>query len=234
MSSRSISKSGKGDQDLASTNGHKAGPNHIPAAEVEVVVETEVAESSPAKPIGKFAEYVLVDDEGDLGEEPLLTTCPARPPKEADLFRVRPDEGGAVWRMKTLIVDYRGEDPAVARGFYLIHPRLVRVFAGIGKPHILLTCTTVHGGMFMWPIRLVEGFGDSWCRSKLRIATMAETQWVRVLGAHGNGYLAVVSTKDHGAPRWQGDSLDELLGIAFDGRMVEDLAHPLAQTFELG
>jgi len=234
---RSIANSRKAHQEL-SRNGQ--GPDHTSptlaptvAADVEVVVEAEAREPSPGKPIGRFSQYVLTDDSEDLGEELLLTTCPARPPKEADLFRVRPDDGEHIWRMKTLIVDYRGEDPAVARGYYLIHPRLVRVFSGIGKPHLLFTCVTAHGGMFIWPVRLVEGFGDSWCKSKLRIATMAETQWVRILGAHGNGYTAVVSTKEHGDPKWQGDTLDELLGISFDGRMVEDLAHPLAQTFEL-
>jgi hypothetical protein len=234
MQSRSIAKNPKADHDLAAANGHRPGPEPTPTAEVEVVTEPEATEATPAKPISRFSAYVLADEGEDLGEEPLLTACPAHSPKEADLFRVRPDDGERLWRMKTLIVDYRGEDPAVARGFYLIHPRLVRVFAGIGKPHLLLTCVTVYGGMFIWPVRLVDGFGDSWSKSKLRIATLAERDWVRIQGAHGNGYAAVVSRKDHGQPKWQGESFDELLGIAFDGRIVEDLAHPLAVTFELG
>ena len=203
-------------------------------AEEESFTDPAEPEAPQGRPLGRFQDYVLPDDAEDIDEEVLLTTCPARQPRETDLFRVRPDDGKTVWRMKTLMVEYRGEDLAVPRGFYLIHPRLARVFSGLGKPYLLLTCVTNHGSMFIWPIRLVEGFGDSWCKSRLRIATMAETQWVRVLGSQGNGYAAVVSRKDHGEPKWQGGTLGELLGIAFDGRMVEELTHPLCQTFELG
>jgi hypothetical protein len=236
--SRSIPNLRKADKDL-SPNGQ--GPGHapptetsLPEAEVDVAVAVEAPASTVGTRLGQFSAYVLTDDGEALDEEPLLTTCPARQPRESDLFRVRPEEEGPGWRIKTLIVDYRGEDPAVPRGFYLIHPRLARVFGRLGKPHLLLTCVTTHGSAFIWPIHLVEGFGDSWCRSKLRIAAMAERQWVRIESAQGTGYRAFVSQKDHGAPKWQGENLDELLGIAFDGRIVDELTHPLCQTFELG
>jgi hypothetical protein len=205
-----------------------------PEAEAEHITDASEPTAPEGKPLSRFQDYILDDDAETLGEEMLLTTCPARQPRDSDLFRVRPDDETSIWRMKSLIVEYRGEDPAVPRGFYLIHPRLARVFSGLGKAHLLLTCVTNHGSMFIWPIRLVEGFGDSWCKSRLRIAAMAEAQWVRVLGSQGNGYAAVVSRKDHGEPKWQGGTLDELLGIAFDGRIVEELTHPLAQTYELG
>jgi hypothetical protein len=219
-----------------SSNGHPpvSTETGLPEVETETFVEAVAPAASQGKPLDRFQEYILADDAEAVGEEMLLTACPARQPRDTDLFRVRPDQGDEVWRIKTLIVEYRGEDPAVPRGFYLIHPRLSRVFSGLGKPHLLLTCVTTFGSMFLWPIRLVEGFGDSWCKSKLRIAAMAESQWVRVPGSQGNGYTAVVSRKDHGEPKWQGANLDELLTIAFDGRVVEDLTHPLCRTFELG
>jgi hypothetical protein len=219
----------------ASSNGHhpESPAAGLPEAEVETRVDAVEPAAPQGKPLSRFQEFQLSDDADAIGEEALLTACPARQPRDSDLFRVRPDDEMRVWRVKTLIVDYRGEDPAVPRGFYLIHPRLARVFNSLGKPHLLLTCVTTFGSMFIWPIRLVEGFGDSWCKSKLRIAAMAEKQWVRVPGSVGNGYTAVVSKKDHGEPRWQGADLDELLAIAFDGRVVEDLAHPLCHAFEL-
>jgi hypothetical protein len=249
-SRRNVATSSNHDQELGRTtpvavdieatempsNGHHSEPtggSTLLEAEGETAVDSAEPEERPGMPLSRFSAFVLPDDGEGVDEEMLLTTCPARQPRETDLFRVRPNDGEAVWRMKTLMVDYRWEDPAVPRGFYLIHPRLARVFSGLGKPYLLLTCVTNHGSMFIWPIRLVEGFGDSWCKSRLRIAAMAETQWVRVLGSQGNGYAAVVSRKDHGEPRWQGANLDELLAIAFDGRIVEELTHPLCQTFEL-
>jgi hypothetical protein len=222
---------------VVSPNGHHPASTEmmLPEAETEsIIIDADEPSTPQGKPLSHFQEYVLDDDAEALGEEMLLTTCPARQPRDSDLFRVRPDDATGIWRMKSLIVEYRGEDPAVPRGFYLIHPRLARIFSGLGKPHLLLTCVTNHGSMFIWPIRLVEGFGDSWCKSRLRIAAMAETQWVRVLGSQGNGYAAVVSRKDHGEPKWQGSTYDELLGIAFDGKRVEELTHSLAHAYELG
>jgi hypothetical protein len=218
-----------------SGNGHHPGSPAagLPEAEVETRVNAVESAAPQGKPLSRFQDYQLGDDADATDEEILLTACPARQPRDSDLFRVRPDDEMRVWRMKTLIVDYRGEDPAVPRGFYLIHPRLARVFSGLGKPHLLLTCVTTFGSSFIWPIRLVEGFGDSWCKSKLRIAATAEKHWVRVPGSQGNGYVAVVSKKDHGEPRWQGENFDELLAIAFDGKIVEDLTHPLCRAFEL-
>jgi hypothetical protein len=218
-----------------SNNGYPPAPAEetLAEAEVDMVVDTAESNWSQGQPLGRFKDFMLDDDAEAVGEDMLLTACPARQPRDSDLFRVRPDHGEDVWRIKTLIVEYRGEDPAVPRGFYLIHPRLARVFSGLGKPHLLLTCVTTFGSMFLWPIRLTEGFGDSWCKSKLRIAAMAESQWVRVPGSQGNGYVAVVSRKDHGEPKWAGGSFDELLDIAFDGRIVEDLTHPLCRTYEL-
>jgi hypothetical protein len=134
---------------------------HHPAPETEVLVEPEAPASAPGQPIHRFSAYVLTDDGEELDEEPLLTVCPARQPRESDLFRVRTEDEGPGWRIKTLIVDYRGEDPAVPRGFYLIHPRLARVFGRLGKPHLLLTCVTTHGSMFIWPIHLVGPTGGS-------------------------------------------------------------------------
>ena len=223
--------------EVSTHNGHlpePAGEMTLPEVEEDIFVDAEESTAPQGRPLGRFQDFLLPDDADGIDEEMLLTACPARQPRETDLFRVRPDDGAQVWRMKTRMVEYRGEDPAVPRGFYLVHPRLARVFSGLGKPHLLLTCVTSHGSMFIWPIKLVEGFGDSWCKSRLRIAAMAETQWTRILGSHGNGYTAAVSKKDHGAPKWQGATLDELLEIAFDGRIVEELTHPLCQAFELG
>jgi hypothetical protein len=161
-----------------SSNGHPPASTETvpPQAEAETFVDAAESAAPQGKPLSRFQEYTLDDDAEAVGEEMLLTTCPARQPRDSDLFRVRPDDGEGKWRIKTLIVEYRGEDPAVPRGFYLIHPRLARVFSGLGKPHLLLTCVTTFGSMFIWPIRLVEGFGDSWYKSKLRIAAMAEHQ----------------------------------------------------------
>jgi hypothetical protein len=135
--------------------------------------------------------------------------------------------------MEAYIVEYRGDHPAVPRGFYLIHPRLSRAFGSKGKKHLILTCVNMNGSMFLWPIKLTEGFGDSWCKSALILVNTAKVKWIKDFHNVGNGYEASASTREHGNPRWLGESFDQLLELAFDGRMVRDRTHPLCDVLEI-
>jgi hypothetical protein len=210
------------------------------ASLAELVAPAEVQEEhvdlatqpKPEKSSGsRFSEFVLADDEeGGEDSEPVLTKCPAKKPGEFDIFRVRPEEA---WCIETLIVEYRGENKALPRGFYLIHPRLKQAFGKKGRKHLIVTCVNTNGSMFLWPIKVTEGFGDSWYRSALRVVTAAKEKWVKDFASDGNGYTVEASKREHGNPRWLGETLDNLLELAFDGKIVSDRTHPLCAELEI-
>jgi hypothetical protein len=213
-----------------SSNGHPQTPvdTALPPAEVEA----ETLEDTPQASVSGLQRYALADDYDDEEGELLVTSCPVRRPTGSEWFRCRP---GDLWQLKTLIVDFRAEHPALTKGAYLIlGARLQQAFRGIGRPHLLRTCVTESGGLFLWPIRITEGFGESWYKSALRIADRAETAWTQYRGSSGNAYEAKTSTLDRGTPRWRGKDLEELLAVGFDGRLVETAAHPLCRHFEVG
>jgi hypothetical protein len=201
-------------------------------------IETRIlgpdAVAAPLPASGKLpaiAEAFLSEEELEANETAIATTCAVRRPRKFDIFRVRP---GAEWRRHALLVDYHGESDVIGRGPFLIHPSLRSHFGTFGEPHLLLTCTTPAANLFIWPVRLVEGFGSGWCKSALTIAQMAESQWVRMWSAKGShGYLAAVSRHAHGEPRWRGESFEELAAMAFEGNFVTSLDHALCQVLEV-
>jgi hypothetical protein len=203
---------------VSSQNGTENGNGHIGEAtipDITVVepedpppefaeVETEDFDVEEAPPLGelgqnRYSEFVEDGDDDGIDSEPLLVKCPARKPNEYDIFRVRP---GKKWQMEVRIVDYRGDDPAVSRGFYLIHPKLRQAFGKKGRKHLVVTCVNNNGAMFLWPIKITEGLGDTWYKSALRIVKLAEEVWIKDFASEGNGYGAKRSLREHGDPKW--------------------------------
>jgi hypothetical protein len=202
-------------------------PAVIEAEQIDLTTRAKSEKSSGSR----FSEFVLADDEeGGEDSEPVLTKCPAKKPGEFDIFRVHTEPE---WSIETLIVEYRGENKALPRGFYLIHPRLKSAFGKKGRKHLIVTCVNTNGSMFLWPIKVTEGFGDSWYRSALIVVKAAKEKWVKDFASDGNGYTAEASKREHGEPRWLGGTLDDLLELAFDGRIVSDRTHPLCFELEI-
>jgi hypothetical protein len=201
------------------------------SAEVEEALDSEDSEDlEPPRRI--LCEEDLFLDEGEEfeEEEPILTSCPCRPPRSSDVFRVRP---GKAWRAEVFIVDYRGDNAAIPHGNYVIARNLERAFKKFGRKYLILTCVTGMGQMFLWPIKIVQGLGDSWYKSDLRIAKDAETHWLRFLGSDGNAHQAGRSKREWGEPRWQGENLFALVNMAFDERIVSAMSHPLCHQYEI-
>jgi hypothetical protein len=110
---------------------------------------------------------------------------------------------------------------------------LKSAFGKKGRKHLIVTCVNTNGSMFLWPIKVTEGFGDSWYRSALIVVKAAKEKWVKDFASDGNGYTAETSKREHGDPRWLGETLDDLLELAFDGRIVSDRTHPLCLELEI-
>jgi hypothetical protein len=230
----------------ASPNGHVVtangqGPDlaeltEAPPVAAEGEVDEHTLKDAPGgetrPPTTLSRDDLFLDDDVDLDdEERILSACPCRQPRSSSVFRVRP---GREWRAEVLIVQFDEEDPAIPRGKYVIAGELRRAFKRFGRRCLLVTCVTDAGQMFLWDIRITEGFGDSWYKSDLKIAKEAESRWLRFLGKNGNVHEAAVSRQEWGEPKWRGESLLALVHLAFDGRVVDSPNHPLCRRYEIG
>jgi hypothetical protein len=159
-----------------------------------------------------------------VGVKKALVTVPVRKPDKTWFVQVHPDKS---YRIQTAVIDLK-ED----REVYLIDPTLWSELATEATfgPRALFTAVTRQGVVFLWPVRLPSHDGriDEWSASAIEAAKMASGKWVRVVAnMHLGAYEVFEATGNLPAPTWPDVPLNELLRIAFKGRFVDTLDHPV-------
>jgi hypothetical protein len=153
----------------------------------------------------------------------LLTTVPVRKPNRQDFVRVHPDQS---YRLSPAAIIELKDD----REWYLVAPQLVPDLTGELILVSLFTTITRQGVTHIWPVRLPtpDGRKNEWHASAQAAAEMAMRRWVRVtsnmaLGAY-ELFEAAAAIPD---PEWPEASFHDLLKIAFQGRLIDRLDHPV-------
>jgi hypothetical protein len=162
------------------------------------------------------------DFASSVGVKKALLTVPVRKPAKEWFIRCHPD-----LRIETCVVELK-ED----REVYLVAPALWPELAAESTfgPRALYAAMNRQAVLFVWPIRLPgpDGKIDDWNRSALEAAAMAETRWVRVLSNMALGaYDVFEATADWPEPEWPDVPFNELLRVAFKGRVIDSLDHPV-------
>jgi hypothetical protein len=156
-----------------------------------------------------------------LGVKKALLTVPIKKPSKEWFVRTNPK-----LRIETCVLELK-ED----REVYLVAPTLWQELASESTfgPRALYAAMNRQNVLFVWPIRLpgTDGKLDDWNRSALEAASMAESKWVRVASNMALGaYDVFEATADWPEPDWPELTLNEILRIAFKGRVIESLDHP--------
>lgn len=152
-----------------------------------------------------------------------LVTVPVRKPSAQDFFRIHPDED---WRLDTAVIEIKAD-----REVYLVDPEIWPLFPNECKPKTLYTTIDRRNVVTLWPVRLPDENGrlDDWNRSAHEAAQLAMEKWVRLSADMALGaYRIDVAMGDFPEPVWpSGVTFQDLLKIAFKGKMIEDLDHPM-------
>ena len=86
--------------------------------------------------------------------------------------------------------------------------------------------------MRIWPIPLprADGYDNEWWQSARIVAERAEDAWLRIVSnRESRSYDAYIATADFGEPQIPEQSFNELLRIAFAGKIIDSLDHPVVQ-----
>ena len=159
------------------------------------------------------------------GVKKLLRTVPVRKPNKQEFVRVHPDPA---FREQFAMIELK-ED----RESYLIAgPGLAAELATEATNITLFTAVNRQGVVFLWPVRLPSADGKEmvWHSSAREAAAEAVTTWTRVtanmaLGAYEVAIAETITTE----PQWPDSSFQDLLRIAFKGRLITDLSHPVVK-----
>lgn len=175
-----------------------------------------------------LSEFTISQDFGgsDDRDEP-LAKIEVRKPTKFEFVRVHPDPAYSLQALAIYLPDsgYRGD-------YFLVHRRLQDELRDELVRILFILAVSRGGPPFIWPLRMPASSGrfDDWGESALRAADRAKHEWLRVRSDPEEGRYRVVSAeKDWGDPRWPRESLDELMALAFSGKQIRDLQHPVVR-----
>jgi hypothetical protein len=197
-------------------------------ATAEITNQTLPPTSVPAD-IDELAAFALPPgQEAVVVTQKLITQVPVRKPNREQWVRTSPDmETWRPWPLLELKED--SEMYLVANS---IHHELAGEAAFIAAR--LVPAVTDGGVFFYWPIRLPDSSGrlNSWHESAVQAAEIAREQWVRLSANRSLGGYEVNVAKFEREPKWPDMPQEELLKIAFRGRMISTLEHPIIQRLK--
>lgn len=178
--------------------------------------------SSMAKPnTFDFASLKLPQNFSEqIGVKKLLTTVNVKKPNKQEFIRVR---GGDEFQRHLALIDYEEDDC-----FYAVAPNLVDDLADLLVPATLYTAVTRQGTVFLWPVRLPGPDGKShgsWDSQRVA-AEQATKQWLRIQwNKEAGAYDMFVAPGITDAPAWPDTPFNDLLKLAFKGRLIDSADH---------
>lgn len=172
-----------------------------------------------------FAALRLPTNYGEtLGVKKVIMRVPVKVPGKSEFFRAHPEEA---WRYPALLYDYKEESES-----YLFTQSMAAGLPGLVRPVVLHTCIDRQNNPFFLPVPLPneEGIRNPWHESRLQALQVAETNWVRIVANKPiNGYDVLVARAELPEPEWPDITLDGLLNIAFNNRIISDPSHPIVR-----
>ncbi len=212
----------------------KAGrpPKSKPDATTDIDVTTYIAaEILQLKP--KSAEYIsstfnlnslrLSQNFGDiLGVKKLLMRVPVRKPNKTDFFRVNADEN---YRMPVMILEIKDENET-----YVLMPEVYYAIPELAKPAMLYAAIDRRNNVFLIPVPLPgpDGRRNQWHQSLDEVVGMSMNNWVRIAAnLRIGGYDVHVAEASLAEPEWPDATFEKLVEIAFKGRVIDTLEHPV-------
>ena len=162
------------------------------------------------------------DFDRQVGVKRLITTVPVRKPNRQEFVRVHPE-----WKFQAQVIELKEE-----RETYLVDRPLWDALATELTPKMLLGTINRQHVLFIWPIRLPGSDGklDEWNLSAVEAAVRAEDHWVRVAANMSLGAYEISEAQGPLAdPRWPDITFEAALGIAFKGKVIKTLDHPVVR-----
>jgi hypothetical protein len=152
----------------------------------------------------------------------LLRTVHVGKPSSQDFVRCHP---GEEYRLPVSLIELKDE-----REVYIVMPDMRADLGSEWASYQLFTCINRQGNLRLWPVRLPDASGkhNSWHASALDAAEHAMKSWVRISANMNNKcYDIAVALANIPEPVWPEQTFQQLLEIAFRGRLINKPDHPV-------
>ena len=172
-----------------------------------------------------FSSLRLTQNFGEtLGVKKVLTTVPVGRPSKDRFFRTHPSPS---WVFPTWIL----ENKAIGET-YLVSAEVASALDDQVRAVELYAAIDRQNNPFLIPIPLPgpNGVRNRWHESLAQAVERAKSVWIRISANKDlGGYDIFEATAKLPDPVWPDITMDELLEVAFKGRVITSLDHPIVQ-----
>lgn len=177
------------------------------------------------QPESPFSSLRLSQNFGQtLGVKKVLTVVPVGKPPKDRFFRTHESPN---WVYPSWIL----EDKKTGET-YIVSEDVASVLGGLVRAVELYAAIDRQNNVFLIPIPLPgpNGVRNPWHESLLQAVLRAKLVWLRITANKDlGGYDIFEATAKLPEPIWPDTTLDELLAIAFRGRIITTPDHPVVQ-----
>ncbi len=159
-----------------------------------------------------------------LGVKKVLTIVPVVKPTKDRFFRIHESDN---WVYPAWVLDNK-----VTGETYIVSEEVASVLGGLVRAVELYTAIDRQSNLFLIPIPLPgpTGVRNPWHESLLQAVMRAKLVWLRITANKDlGGYEIFEATAKLPEPIWPDTTLEELLEIAFRGRIIATPDHPVVQ-----
>jgi hypothetical protein len=159
-----------------------------------------------------------------LGVKKVLTTIPVAKPPRDRFFRTHES---ADWVYPAWILENKTTGET-----FIVSEEVASVLEGLVKPVELYTAIDRQNNLFFIPVALPgpRGVRNPWHESLLQAVMRAKFIWLRISANKDlGGYDIFEATAKLPEPTWPETTMEELLEIAFRGRIITSVDHPVVQ-----
>ena len=160
-----------------------------------------------------------------LGVKKLLTNVLVGRPKKSNFFRTHPSDE---MTFPAMILENKE-----ARESYVVVPDVAQEISELVRPVMLHAAIDRQNNVFLIPVPLPgeAGTRNQWHESLAQAVEYAKLKWIRITAnMHVGGYDVNEAQADLPEPEWPAHDIDSLVQVAFRGKIITSLDHPVVQS----
>ncbi len=160
-----------------------------------------------------------------LGVKKLLTNVPVSKPKKPQFFRTHAAEDMTFAAMFL--------EQKEARESYVVLPNVAQEISELVRPVMLHAAIDRQNNVFLIPVPLPgeDGTRNPWHESLAQAVEHAKLKWIRITAnMHIGGYDVNEAQAELPEPEWPSHGIDALIEVAFRGKIITSLDHPVVQS----
>lgn len=160
-----------------------------------------------------------------FGVKKLLTNVPVGKPKKSQFFRTHPSED---MTFPAMVLENKE-----SRESYLVVAEVALGISELVRPVVLHAAIDRQNNVFLIPVPLPgeSGTRNPWHESLAQAVEHAKLKWIRIAAnMHTGSYDVYEAETDLPDPEWPTTDIDVFIQVAFRGKIITSLDHPIVQS----